>query len=698
MNYNNLKVIGVLVALIPTLLFAQGNTFTNFKTTKSVGKPPAVFTTSFKDKVSERIGTSTEIDEENREHFASYTNYSLNKLLSSGFVLYGDPMTQFVNKVASKLLENEPALKRKLQFYVIKTNTTNALCTDPGLIFITTGLISQIENEAQLAYIIAHEIVHYQEKHHQKSFVKSKESELDPSSYDDMVLLSKDHEFEADANALKLYHAAGYSDHDINVVFDVLMYSYLSFDEINLDSTFFNNPNVFIPSSIFPEAANPILAFEDYDDSKSTHPNIRKRRDAIAGEIKKYSNWGTTKNYIDLEEFKTIQNIARFESVRENVLTSNYLKALYEIFILENEFPDNEYLQTFKALAWANINQVSLKGRLRTITKETDKIEGQLSILYGIIKKLSKEDLALLTIRQIEDVYQKFPESKRIQDIRKESIENLTLLRNFKIENLENISFFEAQILLEEQLNDTLPKKEEVGPENETKYDRIKRIREQQRTDGIETSIEEENFSKYIIYDLVNDSTFNQIYQAERDRIEASKKLDFEDEKSKKLEGDIILITPRLKAEVEGDFDLESTLLFYEYFESGVQRYAPQDKIKIRDITKVENFTTENYNEVCTLISYVIQASHLDERNFNNLMVDYEEMKSLIAKYDNPYLLLVSGEYYFNKATDKAVTGEATYIELATGKIYNVRKYITKYKLKKAPVEGLAHLVFSRFN
>lgn len=60
---------------------------------------------------------------------------------------------------------------------------------------------------------MAHEIVHYQENHLQKSYNQSKEASLDPSStYQDLVMLSKDHEFEADIKALKLYHAAGYSE------------------------------------------------------------------------------------------------------------------------------------------------------------------------------------------------------------------------------------------------------------------------------------------------------------------------------------------------------------------------------------------------------------------------------------------------------------------------------------------------------
>ncbi|WP_159038483.1 M48 family metallopeptidase [Brumimicrobium mesophilum] len=700
MNYNFLKTLCIITIFIPSFLTAQKDSFSNFKTTQSVGEPPTIFTTSFKDKVAERVESSKDIEKNDREQYALYTNYSVNSLLNSGHILYGDPMTKFVNKVADKLLENEPGLKRKLQFYVIKTNTTNALCTDPGIIFITTGLLSQIENEAQLAYVISHEIVHYQEKHLQKSFKKSKEQELEPtSSYEDMVLLSKDHEFEADANALKFYHAAGYSDKEVNVVFDVLMYSYLSFDEINIDSTFFAKNDAFIPQSYFPEAANPILAFEDYDDSKSSHPNIRKRRDAISEEIKKYDNWKANSNFIALEEFKHVQNIARFESIRENILVGNYLKALYEIYILEKTFPNNEYLQTSKALTWATMNQISVGRSLRSVVKDDDEIEGQLSLLYGFFKKLNKEEMALLTIRIVQDVCLEFPASERLKEIKKESIENLAHVRNFKFEELKSKSYTQANLDFELSLNDTIADIDTIVPENESKYDRIKRIREEQVISVNESHLEEQFFSLFLLHDLVNDEEFKKTIEEEKEKLVLSRTSSYKKSNSdddNKLIGDIILITPKLKAKKNGDFDLESTLLFYEYLKGGVDRHAPKERLKLRDNLEVEDFTTEKHNEVSILISYIIQFSNSKNKDFKNLLVDYEEMKSIIAKYDNPQLLLISGDYYYNKLTDKAISGNASYIELKTGNIYSTRNYISKYKLNKISVEGFTHLIFNQ--
>jgi len=73
-------------------------------------------------------------------------------------------------------------------------------------------------------------------------------------------------------------------------------------------------------------------------------------------------------------------------------------------------------------------------------------------------------------------------------------------------------------------------------------------------------------------------------------------------------------------------------------------------------------------------------------------------MNNLVNNYKDPYLLLISGEYYFNKFTSKAVTGNAKYIHITTGDIYGSRKYDSRYKLNKMSVEGFAHLIFSKFN
>ena len=703
MTYKKFKILYTLVLFTPYILFSQDTNLNKFKTTISVGKPPLIFTTPFEDKVTESVKDAKKVNKENREDFAKHSNYALNNLLKSGIVLFGDPMTKYVEKVAANLLKNEPGLRRKLSFYVLKTNTTNALCTDPGVIFITTGLISQIENEAQLAYIIAHEIVHYQEKHLQRSFTKSKESELNSNNpYEDLILLSKDHEFEADKNALKLYNEAGYSDKEVNTVFDVLMYSYLTFDEIEIDTSFFGNPEIYIPLSLFPEKANPIMAFEDYDDSKSTHPNIRKRKEAIAEEIKKYSNWKSNESFIGKEEFKRVQTIARFESVRENLLVANYIRSLYEIYILEKEFPSNEYLQTSKAIAWASINQISLSGRKRSLTSKMNEKEGGISILYGLLNNLNQVELSLLCMRQVEDVYIKFPSSKRISELRIQTIGSMTRLRNLKIENLEKVSYPSAQRFNNRSSDENTTNNTDI--KNNTKYDRIRRIRKQQYSShGATIELSDENFSLFLLYDLANDKKFHEIYQTEKEkynqrRYSRSNSNDTNKDNKHFQESDILLVTPQIVSEIKGKFDLEATFLFRLYLNKGIEKHAPKDRLKKIELYLSEEFTTEKYNEVALINAFLIQLSNLENLEIKNYCIDYEQINNLISQYNDPCILLISGSYYYDKFTSKAVTGNARYIHIASGKIFTSREYDSRYKLGRLSVEGLTHMVFSRFN
>ncbi|PWH85143.1 M48 family metallopeptidase [Brumimicrobium oceani] len=707
MNYPIIKPLLSAAALFfSVFVYSQENTFSNFKTTQSAGGAPSIFTTTFEDKVAEKVKTTTNISDKDKKQYANYTNYALNSLLQSGLVLYGDPMTIFVDKIASNLLKNDEKLANELQFYVIKSNITNALCTDPGVIFITTGLLSQIENEAQLAYVIAHEIVHYQEKHLEESFNKSKESELEFStSYEDLVLLSKDHEFEADAKALKLYHAAGYSEKEINTVFDVLMYSYLTFDEVPIDSSFFGNPDIYIPQSYFPEKANPILASEDYDDSKSTHPNIRKRRDAIEKEIRKYDNWKSNSQFFGTEEFSKIQNIARFESVRGSLLRSDYVKALYEIYILEKAFPNNQFLESNKALAWLLMSQTTISGKKRSFINKVDEKEGAISVLYGFISKLSKEEIALLAVRQIQDIHKKNPSSTRIKEFRNEAISTLAHLRRFEINELEKISYFDAVQLREEYLLDTA-KTENNDLTEESKYDKIKRIRAEQSSTESTQELVDENFSSFLLYDLVAEREFNEIFEKEVEKIKndkihpiLSRKERRQQRKAKhqKLDGDVILVAPQLIAEVKGEFSLKNTMLFYELMSDELTKYSPTNRTHNKNIAFTKDFTTQKYNDACLFTSYLIQKLNLNNGDFKDQFIDHEETQELLSEFNNPYLVIISGEANKSSIFRSNLSGKALYINISTGEVLRSDYYSVALKVRRASVGGLAFEIFSKF-
>ncbi len=72
----------------------------------------------------------------------------------------------YVNKVGMWLAQNSSRPHLPWQFGVINSTAINAFAAPGGFVFITSGMVMQLENEAQLAAVLAHEIIHITEKHH----------------------------------------------------------------------------------------------------------------------------------------------------------------------------------------------------------------------------------------------------------------------------------------------------------------------------------------------------------------------------------------------------------------------------------------------------------------------------------------------------------------------------------------------------
>lgn len=75
----------------------------------------------------------------------------------------------YVEKVGRKVLASPDILYRKefaYQFEIIKDDSTvNAFCTPGGYVYVYTGLLKFLDNEASLAGVLAHEIAHAERRH-----------------------------------------------------------------------------------------------------------------------------------------------------------------------------------------------------------------------------------------------------------------------------------------------------------------------------------------------------------------------------------------------------------------------------------------------------------------------------------------------------------------------------------------------------
>jgi outer membrane lipoprotein SlyB len=117
-------------------------------------------------------------DEQRREDLA--TVYMINRTESWGMNFNDDPMRASATNMPDHLYSN-PMLQRYLNaigqrlvpkdspnlyaFRIVADPIPSARSLSTGTVYISTGLISMLDNEAQLSYILAHEIAHVERKH-----------------------------------------------------------------------------------------------------------------------------------------------------------------------------------------------------------------------------------------------------------------------------------------------------------------------------------------------------------------------------------------------------------------------------------------------------------------------------------------------------------------------------------------------------
>lgn len=76
-----------------------------------------------------------------------------------------DPLNRYVNLVGQSLARGTNRPELTYHFGVLNTADINAYAAPGGYIFVTRGALEKMQDEAELAGVLAHELVHVNEKH-----------------------------------------------------------------------------------------------------------------------------------------------------------------------------------------------------------------------------------------------------------------------------------------------------------------------------------------------------------------------------------------------------------------------------------------------------------------------------------------------------------------------------------------------------
>ncbi len=95
-------------------------------------------------------------------------------LLGAAPLVKDDALQKYVNDVGRWVASQSERPDLPWHFGVIETNDVNAFSAPGGYVFLTRGLYRLLQNEAELAGVLAHEVGHVVRKHHLKLLQQSK--------------------------------------------------------------------------------------------------------------------------------------------------------------------------------------------------------------------------------------------------------------------------------------------------------------------------------------------------------------------------------------------------------------------------------------------------------------------------------------------------------------------------------------------
>ena len=556
----------------------------------------------------------------------------LKRLCQSGKIVYGSALNRYLDKILDNLLVKHPQLRSEISIFVVKSPEVNAFAMTRGIIFVNIGFLAQVTNEAEIAFVLAHEIVHIAEKH---SIELTKVKDL--NSYLAYHNRSREKENEADKFALERYYAtSNYSYKAISGAFDVLQYGYLPMDNIPFKRSMVESDFYKFDDKYFLKNVKSIHSREDYIDTLSTHPNLLKRRTSAANFAANKDDSGRELFPQGEASFEEMQTIARLECIRQYLTQHQYGKAYYNAYVLSQSMPENVFLQNAMAMAVYGLSKHKHDGSLRDVLSKHTEIEGEMQQIYFFFAELTRKELSVLAVRLLWQAHKRSPENANLKrmnaDAMKDMItENKLYLDDFSdypfgMEIVEDTSFTANE--------DTIPST------SQSKYERIKVTQTQAKVKPSEKF----TVANYMLVDLKQDADFVQFIQQVKKDIEDEEIISIvasEDKwKGAGTEG-LLLLDPAYQVVRKGEISFEKSLKGKARLTKTLTNASKTLHLNTQNMqdAEVKHFNTEQYNDYCQLKDWLTDVAQIKR---NMVFYQNEGITAVAENLNSKYLVLTS--------------------------------------------------------
>lgn len=264
-------------------------------------------------------------------------------VFQSGKVLFGDVLSLHLQKVVDKLLEKESGLKKKMTFYVIKGEGLAIQYDMFGNVFVPVALFAQIENDAQLAFMLGASIAMYESN---ASFEMFKEiaEKVNSSNIHSAFNFEKMDAYEVDyklsANnlqrAIELIHNAKFNTEEAIYALDMMYHKTAAVEDLPFNFAYFNSKgySLHVPANI-DSFYRPFEGIPVKDEMSEENDDYTLLKNKYIGYVSGLSEDKGDILYVESkEQTKSIKMAAWFECIRKQLVIGAYQKAFYNAYCL----------------------------------------------------------------------------------------------------------------------------------------------------------------------------------------------------------------------------------------------------------------------------------------------------------------------------------------------------------------------------
>jgi hypothetical protein len=292
-------------------------------------------------------------------------------------ILDSDTTTHYLKKIVGHICEKNPGLiKEKFYVFTSRTSVPNAFNFGKGVILFNLGMINKLRSEAEIAYVLCHEISHqlldhvlkgikkeaeiYYNQDFQKELKRARKQEYNSLQTTESLRLkylsrfdehSREHEYEADSLGLILFYNAGYSPaaavsetsflDSIDIPLYTAPINYRNYFEFKQQP--FRNEWLTIDPTLGQLGGN-LDSLYIPPDSLKTHPDCPLRAKAVE-RIAKRQNMNYNNNFLLSPNYSFYQLTSWFERVEYYLNQGIFGHALYDALQLSSRYPDNLFLK-----------------------------------------------------------------------------------------------------------------------------------------------------------------------------------------------------------------------------------------------------------------------------------------------------------------------------------------------------------------